>query len=384
MIQRSAEKHLKSLFSYFPVLFVTGPRQSGKTTLVQKLFNDLPYVLLEFPDQRKLAMEDPRAFIAQYENGAIFDEVQQVPELFSYLQGRVDENKEARFVLTGSQNFLLNERISQSLAGRAGVSVLLPLSYKEIASDRKADTLEELIYNGFYPGLYNGNIPPELFYPSYTQTYLERDVRSLTNVGDLYQFNVFLKLCAGRVGQLLNITSLATDAGISVNTAKAWLSILETSYIIYRLQPYYKNFSKRLIKSPKLYFIDTGLACNLLGIKSKEQVIQHFAYGALFENFIIMDILKERLSKGLRDGLFFWRDSKGVEIDLLIEEGDSLKAVEIKGGKTLSTDYFKNLAYWAKLSDLSADNSVVIYGGEIEQKTKLGKLINWKSVNTLI
>lgn len=384
MIQRSAEKHLKSLFSYFPVLFVTGPRQSGKTTLVQKLFNDLPYVLLEFPDQRKLAMEDPRAFIAQYENGAIFDEVQQVPELFSYLQGRVDENKEARFVLTGSQNFLLNERISQSLAGRAGVSVLLPLSYKEIASDRKADTLEELIYNGFYPGLYNGNIPPELFYPSYTQTYLERDVRSLTNVGDLYQFNVFLKLCAGRVGQLLNITSLATDAGISVNTAKAWLSILETSYIIYRLQPYYKNFSKRLIKSPKLYFIDTGLACNLLGIKSKEQVIQHFAYGTLFENFIIMDILKERLSKGLRDGLFFWRDSKGVEIDLLIEEGDSLKAVEIKGGKTLSTDYFKNLAYWAKLSDLSADNSVVIYGGEIEQKTKLGKLINWKSVNTLI
>jgi predicted AAA+ superfamily ATPase len=341
-------------------------------------------VLLEFPDQRKLAMEDPRAFIAQYENGAIFDEVQQVPELFSYLQGRVDENKEAHFVLTGSQNFLLNERISQSLAGRAGVSVLLPLSYKEIASDRKADTLEELIYNGFYPGLYNGNIPPELFYPSYTQTYLERDVRSLTNVGDLHQFNVFLKLCAGRVGQLLNITSLATDAGISVNTAKAWLSILETSYIIYRLQPYYKNFSKRLIKSPKLYFIDTGLACNLLGIKSKEQVIQHFAYGALFENFIIMDILKERLSKGLRDGLFFWRDSKGVEIDLLIEEGDSLKAVEIKGGKTLSADYFKNLAYWAKLSDLSADNSVVIYGGEIEQKTKLGKLINWKSVNTLI
>lgn len=383
MISRSAQSHIQSLLQHFPILFVTGPRQSGKTTLVKKLFPDLPYVLLELPDQRKLAEDDPRTFLEHFGQGAIFDEAQQVPALFSYLQGIVDEDRSLRFVLTGSQNFLLNERIIQSLAGRAGVSVLLPLSFKEISTHSTVASFEELIFTGFYPELYNRAVPPVFFYPSYIQTYLERDVRSLVNVGSLSQFNTFLKLCAGRVGQLLNVSSLAADAGVSVNTAKAWLSILEASYIIYRLQPHYKNFNKRLIKAPKLYFIDTGLACNLLDIKTKEQVTQHFAYGALFENFIVMEIVKERLNKGVRNGVFYWRDSKGVEIDLLLEEGTALHAIEIKAGRTLSTDYFKNLTYWRKISNVPKEKCTVVFGGEDGQKTVFGNLLSWRKVNEL-
>lgn len=380
MIARKSQDYLKSLYQYFPVLFVTGPRQSGKTTLVRSLFGSLPYVLLELPDQQNLAKQDLRLFLSQYPSGAIFDEAQNVPELFSYLQGIVDNDRSLRFVLTGSQNFLFNERISQSLAGRVGLSVLLPLTLQELATQVPATSFEKFIFTGFYPELYNRQIPPELFYPSYVQTYLERDVRSLQNVGDLTQFNTFLRLCAGRIGQIINLSSLASDAGLSVNTVKSWLSILEASYIIYRLQPHYKNFNKRLVKSPKLYFTDTGLACHLLGIGKADQIISHFALGALFENFIIMEFYKQFLNKGQRGNMFYWRDNKGVEIDLLIENGSELSAYEIKAGKTLSVDYFKTLSYWSSLSETPKENCYVIYGGDVSQHTKNGLLMSWRDM----
>ncbi|MFZ5972992.1 MAG: ATP-binding protein [Bacteroidota bacterium] len=379
MIPRRAEAYLTSVYDHFPILFLTGPRQSGKTTLAKVLYKNLPYVLLELPDQQQLAQEDPRSFLKQFHKGAILDEVQNVPVLFSYLQGLVDDNRELRFILTGSQNFLLNEKITQSLAGRAGIVTLLPLSLQELTDQISKSNYEDWIVRGFYPELYNRNIPFGLFYPAYVQTYLERDVRSLKNVGSLTQFNVFLKLCAGRVGQLLNVSALATDAGISVNTCKAWLSVLEASYIIYRLQPYYKNFNKRLIKSPKLYFTDTGLVCHLLGIEQASQLSTHYARGSLFENFVIMDCYKQRLARGKHEGMYFWRDHKGLEVDLIIEDGQTLKAYEIKAGRTANASFFTNLMAWEKLSG-SAIESTVIYGGDISQQVQNVSLKGWREM----
>lgn len=380
MIDRDATSQINSISQYFSVLFLTGPRQSGKTTLVKMLFKDLPYVLLELPDQRRLAAQDPRSFLMKYPVGAVLDEVQNVPELFSYLHGIVDENKNVKFILTGSQNFLLNEKITQSLAGRAGVVTLLPFTLHELKDRIKQTTFEHWIFNGFYPGLYDRNIPPHLFYPSYVQTYLERDVRSLKNVGSLAQFNLFLKLCAGRVGQVLNVSALAAETGISVNTSKAWLSVLEASYIIYRLQPHFRSFNKRLVKSPKLYFTDTGLVCHLLGIKNKEQVSTHYALGALFENFVIMEFYKQRLNHGKGDGLYYWKDNKGMEIDLIVEDGGVLHAYEVKAGRTANTEYFKNLMYWSKLSGFDPNDNTVIYGGDLNQHTSNGHLLGWQEL----
>jgi len=379
MIYRRAEPFIKSVYDYFPVMFLTGPRQSGKTTLAKALFSSIPYILLELPDQQRLASEDPRSFLMKYPKGAILDEVQNVPELFSYLQGVVDDDREVRFILTGSQNFLLNEKITQSLAGRAGIVTLLPLSLQELNDKIPHTKYEDWIVRGFYPELYNRNVPPWLFYPGYVQTYLERDVRSLQNVGSLSQFNLFLKLCAGRTGQVLNLSALASDAGVSVNTSKTWLSVLEASYIVFRLQPYYKNFNKRLVKSPKLYFTDTGLACHLLGIERSEQLSTHYAVGALFENFVLAECYKQRLARGKREGIYYWKDNKGLEIDLLIEDGQDLKAYEIKAGRTANASYFRNLLYWDKLNG-SKMNSSVIYGGDLSQATAGGKLKSWKEM----
>lgn len=381
MIPRQAETHLNAIIAHFPVLFLTGPRQSGKTTLAKAIFNGLPYVLLEFPDQQRIASEDPRSFLMQYPNGAILDEVQNVPELFSYLQGIVDANRDVRFILTGSQNFLLNEKITQSLAGRAGMVTLLPLSLFELKDRLPKTRYEDWIFRGFYPELYNRKVPGELFYPAYIQTYLERDVRSLQYVGNLAQFNLFLKLCAGRIGQLLNVSALAADAGVSVNTGKAWLSVLEASYIVFKLQPHYRNYNKRLTKSPKLYFSDTGLACNLLGIANADQLSTHYALGPLFENFVIAECYKQRLAGGKRDGLYYWRDHKGLEIDLLIEDGQDLKTYEIKAGRTANTSYFTNLEHWNKISGSKAKGTV-IYGGDIAQSTSAGVLKSWKELVT--
>lgn len=306
MYNRTISPVLEKFSKLYPIVGITGPRQSGKTTLAKMLFKHLPYVSLENLDIRLQAHTDPRAFLAQYDNGAIFDEVQHAPELLSYLQGIVDESPaKGRYILTGSQNFSLNHHIAQSLSGRIGMTTLLPLSLSELGMPEDINTA---IFEGGYPGLHNLKMYPLDFYPSYIQTYIERDVRQLKNIENFGRFQTFLKLCAGRVGQIINLTSLAQDCGISHTTARQWLNILEASYLIFFLQPFYQNFSKRLIKMPKLYFYDTGLACTLLGLEKATQLQTHYLKGALFENLVILEILKKRLNQGLPPNLYFWRD----------------------------------------------------------------------------
>lgn len=381
MIKREAEKKLRELAMGFPAVSVTGPRQSGKTTLVREVFPDKPYVLLEDPDTRAFAQEDPRGFLAQYERtGAILDEVQRVPKLFSYLQGILDTyNKPGHFILTGSQNFLLMESISQSLAGRVGIIRLLPLSMRELVLDgMPVRQYEDYLYRGFFPRLYNSAIDPADFYSSYIQTYLERDLHQLKQVHNLSAFQNFMKMCAFRNGQVVNYSSLAQDCGITHNTAKEWLSLLETSSIIVQVRSHQKNFNKRLIKMPKLYFTDPGLAAHLAGITDEDNIRYHSLKGGLFESLIITEFLKYRFNQGKEANLYFWRDQHGHEIDSLIEyKGKDLIPVEIKSGRTANSDYFKEIAYWTALSGNSPDRSFVVYGGDQSQKRKAGHLIGY-------
>lgn len=372
------------LSRYYPIITITGPRQSGKTTLVKQLFPDKPYVLLENPDVRQRAEDDPLSFLAKYPEGAIFDEVQNTPFLFSYLQGIVDENKEIQFVLSGSQNFLLLEQIRQSLAGRTAIIKLLPFALEELELNKSEDSDPfSYIFKGMYPPVYDRNIPPADFYENYIQTYVERDVRNIRNIGNLVDFRRFLALCAGRIGQILNLNSLATESGISLNTAKSWISILEASYILYRLQPFHKNFNKRIVKRPKIYFYDTGLACSLLRIRTEEELDLHFARGSLFENFIINELLKNRWNRGEQSNLYFWRDKHGKEIDCIVEKANNLLAVEIKAGKTYRSDFFKNLTYWKKLSGKTVDTLYIVYAGSENDKTVNGNVLSWKRLNEL-
>lgn len=362
MHDRNLDKILKRFAKIYPALAILGPRQSGKTTLARSHFKDLPYVSFENPDIQLLAKNDPRAFLEKYKSGAIFDEIQRVPQLFSYLQQLFDEtSKKGRFVLTGSQNFLLNAQISQSLSGRIGLTTLLPLSLAELNSK---ENFTAKIFKGGYPGLHRFKIKPAEFYPSYIQTYIERDVRQLQNIDDFTKFRTFIKLCAGRVGQIINFSSLALDCGISHTTARKWLTLLETSYVIFLLSPFHKNFSKRLIKMPKLYFYDTGLVCNLLGIEKKEQIESHFLKGALFENLVILELLKSRYNQALPANLFFWRDKTGHEIDCLAEWQGKLKAIEIKSGATFNSDFIKDLKYFSALNDNKNSNYLVYNGNE--------------------
>ncbi|MFO7790458.1 MAG: ATP-binding protein [Bacteroidales bacterium] len=383
MIKRKIENTIKKLIKNYPVVTLTGPRQSGKTTLLRSIFQDLPYVNLENPDVRQLALDDPRGFLNNYPNGAVLDEAQKVPDLFSYIQVMVDDNKDLRFILSGSHNFLLLENISQSLAGRAAVLKLLPFSINELYTNTIPDDYESIIFNGLFPGIYDKNLDPGVFYSSYTNTYLERDVRQIKKIGDLKQFSVFLRLVAGRVGQILNLNSLATDARISPNTVKAWLSVLEASYIIYYLPPYHKNFNKRITKSPKLYFTDTGLVCSLLSIENAEQVKTHYAKGALFENMVINEFLKKRFNQGLNQNMYFWNNKNLYEIDLILESGNTITSIEIKSSMTLRKEYFRNLTYWQKLSGEKPQNSYVIYGGEENHTTQNGKFISWQNMNII-
>ncbi len=384
MIERTLSNRLAALSQKFQVITLTGPRQSGKTTLVKATFSSLPYVSLEEPDIRQIALTDPRGFLSNYNDGAILDEVQHTPALFSYIQSIVDSNRDTQFILTGSSNFLLMEKISQTLAGRTAILHLLPFSSIELENGNYTfDQYESLIFNGQYPRIYDRDLTPSDFYPAYIQTYVERDVRMIKNIGDINSFIQFIQLCAGRTGQLINYTSLANDAGISPNTAKAWISILETSYIVYRLQPYHKNFKKRLVKSPKLYFYDTGVACSLLGIRNENQVSTHFLKGALFENLIINEFIKHEFHRGQRRYPYFWQDSRGKEIDCLFVDGENITPIEIKSGKTISNSYFDNLRYWYQLTGMPDNHGYVVYGGEQSLQTSSGSFISWKHLNQI-
>ncbi|XCA33123.1 MAG: ATP-binding protein [Wolbachia endosymbiont of Polyergus mexicanus] len=379
MYLRSITPVLERFSKLYPALGITGPRQSGKTTIAKTLFKHLPYVSLENIDTRFQAQNDPRAFLANYQQGAIFDEVQHVPELLSYLQEIADESPvKGRYVLTGSQNFALSHHVSQSLSGRIGMTTLLPLSLSELGMPIN---INSAIFKGGYPGLHSLNMHPLDFYPSYIQTYIERDVRQLKNIENIGRFQTFLKLCAGRVGQILNLSSFAQDCGISHTTVRQWLNILEASYLIFFLQPFHQSFNKSLIKMPKLYFYDTGLACTLLGLEKESQLETHYLKGALFENLIVLEIFKKRLNQGLPANIYFWRDRTGHEVDLLAEWGGNIHAIEIKAGSTLQSDFFKNVQYFCELSQTA--KGYLIYTGQQNGSHAKVKLVPINEIDQL-
>lgn len=382
MIPRDADPILRQLAAGYPVVAITGPRQSGKTTLARAIFTRHHYVSLENPDQREFAESDPRGFLRQYANGAILDEVQRCPELFAWLQQEVDEARQpGQFILTGSQQFGLLSNITQSLAGRVALLHLLPFAVTELSrANLMQDALNDALFTGAYPPIYDRNLNPGIWYANYVQTYLERDVRQLINVRDLSQFQRFLRLCAGRTGQLLNLSALGEEAGISHNTAREWISVLEASYILHRLPPYHRNFNKRLVKTPKLYFLDTGLAAWLLGIERAEQLQTHPLRGALFETWVVAEYLKSRFNQAKASNLSFWRDTSGrLEVDLLQESGDQLQAIEIKSGATFRNEALANLHKWQQISG-SSTRPQLVYGGEEAQQRSGVDVVPWRHV----
>ncbi len=385
MLSRNAENYLHEIARGYYIVAVTGPRQAGKTTLVKHVFADKKYISLEDPDEREFAQQDPRRFLDRLPEGAILDEVQRCPDLFSYLQVRVDNDRQpGQFILTGSQQFGLLREISQSLAGRVGLLELLPFTYSEIKETRTVpDNLDKLLIQGLYPPLYDRDLNPANWYKNYVQTYIERDVRQLLNIRNLSIFQRFFRLCAARIGQLLNLNNLANECGISHNTARAWISILEASYIVFLLQPHHRNYNKRLVKTPKLYFYDSGLASWLLGIKDAEQLSIHTARGALFEAWVISELIKNRYNRGQQSNLFFWRDHIGNEVDVIIEDGDRLYPVEIKSGQTINSSAFTGLKKWIKLAGNDAGKAYLCYGGEDDYERAETSVIGWKSLKLL-
>jgi predicted AAA+ superfamily ATPase len=382
MIPRIAEKTLRRYAKGFPVICITGPRQSGKTTLAKLAFPRKNYLSLEDPDIALLARSDPRGFLETWPDGLILDEAQYVPELFKYIKTMVDKKpKPGMYIITGSQQFNLMEKVTESLAGRAAFLTLLPFSIAELESAELCEEEPfEVMLKGLYPPLYDRDISAGDFYSAYITSYVERDIRQLVNVKDLSAFQKFIKFCAARTGGILNLTSLATDCGITHNTAGAWLSALEISGLIFLLRPYFNNFGKRLIKSPKLYFTDPGLVCRLLGIQTTEQLFLNPLRGGLFESFIIAELVKNRLNQGHNPGIWFWRDNTGMEIDCLIEENNKLLAIEIKSGKTFSEDMTDGLQHWGRISEGSAGKRefALVYAGSQKSSYKEVKLIPWK------
>ncbi len=384
MIKRHIEQKLLKFLKQYQVVMLTGPRQSGKTTLCKMALPDKPYVSLENPENREYALTDPKGFLNEYPKGVIIDEAQNAPELFSYIQGIVDEKKKkGMYVLTGSQNFQLLDKINQSLAGRTAILKLLPFSMGEIKSTINKMSLNEVLRHGFYPRIYDEKLEPHHALSFYFETYVERDVRSLLNVKDLSSFQKFVKLCAGRVGQLLNLSSLGNEAGISHTTAREWLSLLEASYIVFLLQPHYKNYNKRITKSPKLYFYDVGLATYLLGIETARQMQRDPLRGNLFENLIILEFLKKQFEEVSRANLSFFRDSNGNEVDLIIPSGKDIWAVEIKSGQTVSSDFFKGLNYFSSVNKEETLKKFVVYGGDQSQKRSSGQVVPWNRLDDL-
>lgn len=382
MIGRTLSKKLVESARKFPIVAVTGPRQSGKTTLVKSVFPGKPYVSLEDLDIREFAISDPRGFLNGYPKGAVLDEAQRVPELFSYLQTVVDaKNKPGMFILTGSQHFLLMEKLSQTLAGRVHILDLLPFSLEELAGTKSMPrTPEEWIFKGMYPRIHDKKIDPRDWCQSYIRTYLEREVRLIKNVTDIATFQRFLKMCAGRTGQLLNLSSLANDCGITHNTAKAWIGVLEASFIVHTLNPYHRNFSKRLVKMPKLYFYDTALVCSLAGVRRVQELKTHSLRGSLFETAVISELIKQRRNRGILFPLYFWRDKTGNEIDCVLEKGERLIPLEIKSGRTVAEDFFKGINYWDKVARPRQMSSYLIYAGEQDQQRRKLDVLGWKKL----
>lgn len=395
MIKRHMEKALVAGARAYPVITVTGPRQSGKTTLVRKVFPDYDYISLENPDDRAFALEDPRGFLNRFQAPVILDEVQRVPELFSYLQGRVDEDdRPGRYILTGSQNFLLMEKVSQSLAGRTTLFHLLPFSRAEILGRKpmspedigsripkrspNEDSLFETLFKGFYPRIHDKGLEPQDWLRNYYQTYIERDVRSIVQVGDIEAFGRFVRLCAGRTGQLLNLSSLGADCGISHATARRWISVLEASFIVYLLRPHYENFSRRLIKSPKLYFLDTGLLCYLLRIRSAKDLVTHALRGTVFESFVLGECLKASMNLGTDPDVYFWRDVGGHEIDFVLVRGQELTPIEAKSGETVQSDYLKGIHFWRSLPGQEKAPAAVVYGGDTSMRRSDTAFLSWR------
>lgn len=381
MIHRTIEQLLVQYSREFRALAVVGPRQSGKTTLVRSVFAHKPYISLENPDELLLASSDPRAFLNRYLGGAVIDEAQRVPALFSYLQQILDETSEdGLFILTGSNNFLLQQSVTQSLAGRIGYIDLLPLSYNEINSlGLPALSTNQLILQGCYPEIYDKQRSHQIWYPAYIRTYVERDVKLLRNIDNTLLFTRFVQLCAGRIGQQLSVSALSNECGIDVKTVQAWLSILQSSFIIYLLPPHFKNFNKRVVKTPKLYFTDTGLACSLLGIRSENEVSNSHFRGALFENYVVNELLKHKFNTGSPVNLYYWRDSLGVEIDILLDTGQTLYPIEIKASETFQESHLKPMQQWQRISGIT--RGLLLYDGEQEfDRQDSVNVRNWRSI----
>lgn len=382
MIPRTVEKYVRELLKGFPIITITGPRQSGKTTLARAIFADKPYASLEDPDVRLAALDDPRSFLARFPDGAVLDEVQRCPHLFSYLQTLVDgDGRMGLFILTGSQQFGLISEITQSLAGRTAFVELLPFSLAELQHVEKLPAdVDHLLHIGCYPPIHDREVPPRAWLTAYVTAYIERDVRQITHVQDLETFQRFVRLCAGRTGQLLNLTSLATECGITHNTAKAWISVLEASYLVFLLRPHHANFNKRLVKTPKLYFYDTGLVAWLLGIQTEEQLVTHPLRGNIFETLILSELMKNTFNRGEKPTLSFWRDSSGNEVDVIIEQGAHLIPVEIKSGRTLTRDSFAGIEKWTALAGQMALRPTLVYGGDDNYSHKGVRVLGWRDL----
>lgn len=385
MVSRLLANHIEAAAQKMPVVAVTGPRQSGKSTLIQQLFPAYQYINLEDLEQRTFARTDPKGFLLNAGDRAILDEVQYVPDLLSYIQVITDRDKiPGQFVISGSQNLLLMESIAQSLAGRVAIFNLLPFSPEEIRDTPFAQlTYEDYLFRGFYPRIYDLDLNPTAWLLEYIRTYVERDLRQIVNVSDLGTFQQFLEICAGRIGQLVNFSEIGSLIGVSYQTVNKWLSVLETSFIAYTLRPYHQNFNKRIVKTSKLYFYDTGLACALLNLRNVDDLNRHFAKGALFENFVINEILKNQLNRHLPPKNYFWNAAGAHEIDLLLDQGGRLIPIEIKSGRTINSHFFDGLNYFQSLSGALPTESFLVYGGDEVQRRSLAQVLSWRNLSQI-